>query len=344
MSNIEQIANLLRSQIEQRRTLAIGTAQSASIQGTRALYQTPSGIISAIATNFCYGDCLLAKVEGTWYAINPVDNREVVRGSVDRMIRRKASVFVPDRYLVIRMVSYYDPWFTYVNNQATIDSPIINYGKLPVDLYFIGIVPNVSLAGNPPSAVIFQQSVPIANNNDAQLYQSGIFQLLPSSSSLYLTTSPLTENAIGSSVAVHNGVCELQIDTEQWAGNEINIRCLPANYRRRFALGVDNFSGRATLTPPSRVEFEVESRNFRNLFAQPTIDPNLLLPSVTGDPQQPQRGSRQFANFNTQSVYTGQEEIASSSILDFSPVFRQVFYRVAFRVNYDKNTGEIRIT
>lgn len=92
MSSIEQIANLLRSQIEQRRTLAIGTAQSASIQGTRALYQTPSGTISAIATNFCYGDCLLAKVEGTWYAINPQDNREVVRGSVDRLIQKRARI------------------------------------------------------------------------------------------------------------------------------------------------------------------------------------------------------------------------------------------------------------
>jgi hypothetical protein len=97
LSNIEQIANLLRSQIEQRRTLAIGTAQSASIQGTRALYQTPSGIISAIATNFCYGDCLLAKVEGIWYAINPSDNREVVRSSVDRLIQKrpKSSATLP---------------------------------------------------------------------------------------------------------------------------------------------------------------------------------------------------------------------------------------------------------
>jgi hypothetical protein len=92
LSDINRIANLLLEQIRSRQTLAIGTAQSAAIQGTRALYQTPSGIISAIATNFCYDDCLLAKVEGTWYAINPNDNRKVVRSSVDRLIQRKPKI------------------------------------------------------------------------------------------------------------------------------------------------------------------------------------------------------------------------------------------------------------
>lgn len=89
MSELNRIADLLRSQIEQRRTLAVGNAQSASIQGTSALYQTPGGIISAIATNFCYGTCLLAKIEGAWYAINPIDNREVIRADVDRFINRR---------------------------------------------------------------------------------------------------------------------------------------------------------------------------------------------------------------------------------------------------------------
>ncbi|WP_310410540.1 hypothetical protein [Chamaesiphon sp. OTE_8_metabat_110] len=70
----------------------MGTAQFAAVPGKSALFTTVTGTISAVATNFCYGNCLLAKVEGTWYAINPADNREVVRSSVDRLIQRKATV------------------------------------------------------------------------------------------------------------------------------------------------------------------------------------------------------------------------------------------------------------
>lgn len=89
MSELNRIADILRAAIKSRQNLAIGEAQFASVQGQYALYNTGSGVISAIATNDCYGKCLLAKVEGKWYAINPSDNRKVVRSSVDRMVWRR---------------------------------------------------------------------------------------------------------------------------------------------------------------------------------------------------------------------------------------------------------------
>ena len=92
MSEINRIADLLRDLIKSRQVLAVGTAQSAAVPGSPALYETSSGTIRAIATNFCYGNCLLAKVEGTWYAINPSDNRAVIRGNVDRLIQRRPSI------------------------------------------------------------------------------------------------------------------------------------------------------------------------------------------------------------------------------------------------------------
>jgi hypothetical protein len=90
LSQINRIAQLLQNAITDRQVLAVGNSDAAVVQGSPGLFRTGTGMIRAIATNFCYGDCLLAKVEGTWYAINPRDNQEVVRSSVDRLIRRRA--------------------------------------------------------------------------------------------------------------------------------------------------------------------------------------------------------------------------------------------------------------
>lgn len=89
MSEINRIADLLQNLIKSRQTLAVGQSDAAIVPGSRGLFSTSTGLINAIATNFCYGNCLLAKVEGTWYAINPTDNREVVRSNVDRLIQHK---------------------------------------------------------------------------------------------------------------------------------------------------------------------------------------------------------------------------------------------------------------
>lgn len=89
MSDISQIARLLQQAIADRQTLTIGQSNAPVTQGNLGSFSTGTGLISAIATNFCYGDCLLAKVEGKWYAINPADNREVIRSNVDRFIKRK---------------------------------------------------------------------------------------------------------------------------------------------------------------------------------------------------------------------------------------------------------------
>jgi hypothetical protein len=162
MSSIEQIANLLRSQIEQRRTLAIGSAQSASIQGTRALYQTPSGIISAIATNFCYGDCLLAKVQGTWYAINPSDNREVVRSSVDRLIQRRPKVAATSGQVVIikNIPLNYDGGFSlYRLPSAKLFAHDIRQTSFLCPYGYNGVVNNFPSPGN-----TYLQAIPAANS------------------------------------------------------------------------------------------------------------------------------------------------------------------------------------
>ena len=89
MSELDRIANILRETIKSRQVLAIGEAQFAAVQGQSALFTTASGTISAIATNFCYGKCLLAKVEGVWYALNPADGGVEIRSSVDRQIWRR---------------------------------------------------------------------------------------------------------------------------------------------------------------------------------------------------------------------------------------------------------------
>ncbi len=89
MSELNRIADMLRQAIKARQTLAVGTVQFAAVEGNTALFTTGTGTISAIATNFCYGNCLLAKVDGVWYAFNPAVTREVVRSSIDRLQRRK---------------------------------------------------------------------------------------------------------------------------------------------------------------------------------------------------------------------------------------------------------------
>lgn len=90
MSNINQIADLLRSAIKNRQTLAIGTAQAAIYQGQTGLFTTASGaVVNAIAANFCYDSCLLSKVGGIWYAINPRDSQTVVATTVNRFDRTR---------------------------------------------------------------------------------------------------------------------------------------------------------------------------------------------------------------------------------------------------------------
>lgn len=89
MSELDRIANLLRETIKSRQVLAIGEAQFAAVQGQSALFTAASGTISAIATNHCYGKCLLHKVEGVWYALNPAEGGVKIRSSVDRQIWRR---------------------------------------------------------------------------------------------------------------------------------------------------------------------------------------------------------------------------------------------------------------
>jgi hypothetical protein len=90
MSNLDRIADILRAAINDRATLAIGSSVATIYQGQSGLFLTASGkTVSAIATNFCYESCLLSKVDGVWYAINPQDDRQVVRSSVQRFITRK---------------------------------------------------------------------------------------------------------------------------------------------------------------------------------------------------------------------------------------------------------------
>lgn len=87
--SLDKIAELLQTAIAQRQTLTIAEASGAVMAGQIGSFSTSTGMINATATNFCTGNCLLAKVEGSWYAIDPNDNREEVRSSVDRFIQRK---------------------------------------------------------------------------------------------------------------------------------------------------------------------------------------------------------------------------------------------------------------
>jgi hypothetical protein len=89
LSQEQKIAVLLTSMIADRTNLTIGTINAAVTAGNRGLFSTSIGALSAEATNFCYGDCLLAKVEGKWYAVNPTDNRQVIKTVIDRQIQRK---------------------------------------------------------------------------------------------------------------------------------------------------------------------------------------------------------------------------------------------------------------
>jgi hypothetical protein len=93
MSDIDRIAQLLKNEIANRRTVTIGTPVATILAAQVGLFITPEGrSISATATNFCYGSCLLAKVEGTWYAVNPQDTSQVVSSRIDRFIQRKPVV------------------------------------------------------------------------------------------------------------------------------------------------------------------------------------------------------------------------------------------------------------
>jgi hypothetical protein len=91
MSDLNRIAGLLQAEIANRTTVTIGTAVATIYGNQTGLFLTPTGrTISAVATNFCYGSCLLAKVEGVWYAANPQDNSQLVGTRIDRFIQRKA--------------------------------------------------------------------------------------------------------------------------------------------------------------------------------------------------------------------------------------------------------------
>jgi hypothetical protein len=90
MADLVKVADLLQKLTADRQVLAIGQSDAAITQGQSGLFSTNAGNISAIATNFCYGNCLLAKVDGAWYAINPSDNRDVVRQSIERLSKSKS--------------------------------------------------------------------------------------------------------------------------------------------------------------------------------------------------------------------------------------------------------------
>jgi hypothetical protein len=92
LDNLNRIADLLRAAIKDRQVLTIGTARSSTPPGQSILFITATGLITATTTNFCYGQCLLAKVEGKWYAINPAEHREVVSRNVERFIRSQLKV------------------------------------------------------------------------------------------------------------------------------------------------------------------------------------------------------------------------------------------------------------
>lgn len=91
VSELNRITQILEDAIANRQQLAIGQSIAAIVRGQTGLFLAGNKTISAIATNYCYGNCLLAKVDGKWYAINPDDHRRVVSGGVDRLFQRKKS-------------------------------------------------------------------------------------------------------------------------------------------------------------------------------------------------------------------------------------------------------------
>ena len=84
----ERIANLLRQAIADRQVLAIGRSDAAIADGNVGLFATSLGNINATAVNFCYGDCLLFKVDGQWFALNN-DPQQIVNTTVNRQIRSR---------------------------------------------------------------------------------------------------------------------------------------------------------------------------------------------------------------------------------------------------------------
>lgn len=112
MSDLTRITQILEDAIANRQKLAIGQSIAAIVGGQTGLFLTGGRTISAIATNYCYGNCLLAKVEGKWYAINPDDNRRVVGGGVDRLFHRKPVIDSPLIGFLSRVTpvaGYFDP-------------------------------------------------------------------------------------------------------------------------------------------------------------------------------------------------------------------------------------------
>jgi hypothetical protein len=87
---VQRIAGLLQAEIANRTSLTVGSAVATVYQQQTGLFLTAAGkTISAVATNFCYGSCLLAKVEGVWYAVNPSDTSQVVSSRIDRFEQRR---------------------------------------------------------------------------------------------------------------------------------------------------------------------------------------------------------------------------------------------------------------
>lgn len=126
MSDLNRIVRILEEAIANRQKLAIGQSIAAIVQGQVGLFLAGGKTISAIATNYCYGNCLLAKVEGKWYAINPNDRRQVVGSSVDRFHKLARTRSSPQK----AWIQSYKNNFPQNNLQPESSYPLISISRI----------------------------------------------------------------------------------------------------------------------------------------------------------------------------------------------------------------------
>jgi hypothetical protein len=155
LNELERIAAKLKKLIAENQDLILGKAIASVMPGQTGGFQTNAGTINAIATSFCNGDCLLAKVDGAWYAINPNDNREVVRSNVDRMVWRRPRLSTQNPTVAVIksfIIFGINPWIgqiRFASNQKITQADPQTLIQLNIDVESIqvGINPIVNTAG-----------------------------------------------------------------------------------------------------------------------------------------------------------------------------------------------------
>ncbi|MGL4617883.1 MAG: hypothetical protein ACRCZS_02315 [Chroococcidiopsis sp.] len=208
------------------------------------------------------------------------------RGYLSSQVFNNEDEIVVPQYLIIRCAAFYDPWFIVSYNGISYNN--VDLGLQTCDISFQGI--NGFRYGYGPS---FDFS-----------------RLYPSSATV--GTALKTGNLEPDVTVFGQLAYELRIDTKQWPGSTIEVRCTPTNYKERSPTGAFDREPIA----PDRCELGVELRRDRIPNAEPLAWENITY-------------SKEYDDF----------------LNDYTiPPGTPVALKTAFYVKYDKRTGKVSVT